>query len=115
MDISFRNRKREKEFNEGTQLEKVHGTRRAGKIRLRMAEFRAAASLMDFWPPKSGPGRCHELTQGKRKGQLSVDLDHPYRLIFTPAHDPVPTREDGGLDWSQVSAITILGVEDTHE
>ena len=49
------------------------------------------------------------------KSQLSVDLDHPYRLIFTPAHDPVPRLEDGGLDWSQVTAITILGVEDTHE
>lgn len=115
MDISFKNKKLEKEFNEGAQLDKVHGARRAKKIRLRLAELRAAASLMDFWPPKSGPGRCHELTQGKRKGQLSVDLDHPYRLIFAPAHDPVPKRKDGGLDWSQVNAIKILGVEDTHE
>ena len=79
-----------------------------------MAELRAAVSLMDFWPPKSGPSRCHELTQGQRKGQLSVDLDHPYRLIFVPDHNPVPKREDGGLDWSQVTAVKILGVEDTH-
>lgn len=115
MDIFFKTRKLEKEFNEGAQLDRIHGAKRAKKIRMRMVEFRAATSLMDFWPPKSGPGRCHELTQGKRKGQLSVDLDHPYRLIFTPAHDPVPTLEDGGLDWSQVTAIIILGGEDTHE
>ena len=115
MDISFKNRKLEKEFNEGAQLNKVHGNKRAQKIRMRMAALRAAESLMDFWPPKSGPSRCHELTQGKRKGQLSVDLDHPYRLIFTPAHDPVPVREDGGLDWSCVTAIKIQGVEDTHD
>ena len=115
MDISFKNKKLEKEFNEGAQLNKVHGNKRAQKIRMRMAALRAAESLMDFWPPKSGPSRCHELTQGKRKGQLSVDLDHPYRLIFTPAHDPVPVREDGGLDWSCVTAIKIQGVEDTHE
>jgi plasmid maintenance system killer protein len=115
LNISFKSTKLEKEFNEGTQLDKVHGTRRARKIRIRMAEFRAAACLIDFWPPKSGPNRCHELTQGKRKGQLSVDLDYPYRLIFTPAHDPTPTREDGGLDWAKVTAIVILGVEDTHE
>lgn len=80
-----------------------------------MAEFRAAKSLMDFWPPKSKPSRCHELTQGRRSGQLSVDLDHPYRLIFVPNHNPVPEREEGGLDWSQVTAIKILSVEDTHE
>jgi proteic killer suppression protein len=54
------------------------------------------------------------LAQGKRKGQLSVDLDHPYRLIFVVNHDPVPVLPDGGLDWSKVTAIKILGVEDTH-
>jgi len=114
LDISFKNRRLEKSFNEGAQLEKIHGTKRAKKIRIRLAELRAAVSLMDFWPPKSGPGRCHELTQGRRKGQLSVDLDHPYRLIFVPNHDPVPVLPDGGLDWSKITAIKILGVEDTH-
>ena len=114
MNISFKNKKLAKYFNERAQLEKIHGTKRARKIRIRLTELRAAESLMDFWPPKSGPSRCHELTQGQRKGRLSVDLDHPYRLIFVPDHNPVPKREDGGLDWSQVTAVKILGVEDTH-
>ena len=48
------------------------------------------------------------------KMQLSVDLDGPYRLLFKPANTPVPLREDGGLDWSRVTAITILGITDTH-
>jgi proteic killer suppression protein len=48
-----------------------------------------------------------------RAGQLSVDLDHPYRLIFTPAA-PALTKPDGGLDWTQVTVIVVLGVEDTH-
>ena len=56
----------------------------------------------------------HEL-KGDRKWQLSLDLDGPYRLIFTPAHSPIPVRADGGMDWSQVTAVTILGIEDTHE
>jgi len=114
LDISFKNKKLEKAFNEGAQLEKLHGTKRTKKILIRMAELRGAESLMDFWPPKSKPTRCHELTEGKRKGTLSVDLDHPYRLIFIPDHDPVPRLDDGGLDWSQVTAVKILGVEDTH-
>lgn len=115
MDISFKNGKLEKEFIEGARLDRIHGTLRAQKIRLRMAALRAAANLMVFWPPKSGPDRCHELTGGTRKGQFSVDLDHPYRLIFIPDHDPIPVHEDGGLDWSQVTAIKILGIENTHE
>jgi len=114
MDISFKNKKLVKSFSEGAQLDKIHGKLRAKKISVRMKELRAARSLMDFWPPKSPPGRCHELTEGQRTGQLSLDLDHPYRLIFVPDHDPILRSTDSGLDWSQVTAIKILGVEDTH-
>jgi proteic killer suppression protein len=42
-------------------------------------------------------------------------LDHPYRLLFVPFHDPIPIKPDGGLNWAQVTVIEILGVEDTHE
>lgn len=113
MDINFKNKKLEKEFDEGKQLERKHGSVRAKRIRLRLLEFRLASCLYDFWPPKSGTSRCHELT-GARKGELSVDLDHPYRLIFEPNHDPLPLKPDGGLDWKQVTAITIIDIEDTH-
>lgn len=114
MDIYFKNKKTGKEFNEGARLERIHGAVRAKKIRLSMTALRAAESLYDFWPPMSGPERCHELTEGKRSGQLSVDLDHPDRLIFIPAHDPPPRSEDGGLDWKRVTAITIIEIADTH-
>ncbi|MCL2481019.1 MAG: hypothetical protein FWF38_04855 [Spirochaetaceae bacterium] len=113
MDISFKSKKLKKELNEEKQLKKVHGEIRANKICIRLAELRAASCLYDFWPPKTPPERCHELT-GNRKGQLSVDLDHPYRLIFVPNHIPVPRKPDGGLDWKQVTAITILEIKDTH-
>lgn len=46
-----------------------------------------------------------------RNSYLRTDA---YRLIFIPDHDPVPRLKDGGLDWSKVTAIKILGVEDTH-
>jgi len=114
LDISFKSTKLEKEFNEGKRLEKAHGSLRAKKIRIRLAELRAASTLHDLGPPKISLGRCHELT-GDRKGQLSVDLDHPYRLIFVPNHDPVPLKPDKGLDWKQITAIMITGIEDTHE
>ena len=114
MDISFKSTKLEKEFNEGKWLIKIHGSRRAKVIRVRLAELRAAVSLHDVGTPYDGPGRCHELT-GNRKGQLSVDLDHPYRLIFVPNNKPIPLKNDGGLDWKRVTEIMITGIEDTHE
>jgi proteic killer suppression protein len=64
--------------------------------------------------PKIVRGRCHELT-GNRAGTLSLDLVHPYRLIFEPADEPVPRKPDGGLDWKRVTRIRILEVADTHE
>jgi len=62
----------------------------------------------------SCPVRCHELT-GDLEGLLSLDLDGPYRLYFRPAHDPPPSKPDGGLDWSKVTEVVIESVYDPHE
>jgi proteic killer suppression protein len=55
----------------------------------------------------------HELT-GDRKGEIACNLDHPYRLILVPAHDPLPKKEDGGLDWNGVTAVTVTEIADYH-
>lgn len=112
MDILFSSKKFNKECNDNRLLIKKHGARRARKIRTRLDDLRAAANLDMIRPPF--PGRCHEL-KGDRAGQFSLDLNHPYRLIFEPANNPLPRKEDGGLDWKNITAIRILGVEDTHE
>ncbi|MBA3924035.1 MAG: killer suppression protein [Nostocaceae cyanobacterium] len=111
MDIVFKDHKFEKECNNQRLLDKNQGAVRAKKIRRRLDDLRDANSLEEM---RNLPGRCHELLHD-RTGQLSLDLDHPYRLIFVPAHEPIPVKSDGGLDWKQVTAIKILGVEDTHE
>ena len=59
-----------------------------------------------------GYGRCHELT-GDRRGQLSLDLVHPQRLIIEPA-EPVPRTQDGGLDWAAVTRVVVVEIADTH-
>lgn len=112
MNILFRTGKLEKVFNDGKRLHRQYGPRRAKLIGQRLYELHSANVLSDL---SSLPGtRCHEL-KGDRSGQLSVDLDHPYRLVFEPADNPVPRKADGGLDWTQVTVIRILEVEDTHE
>lgn len=92
---------------------KKHGSIRAKKLKVVLTSLRAATTLAFFAPPMSPPHRCHELT-GDLQGVLSVDLDHPYRLLFEPLHDPLPEREEGGLDWKQVTDIKILEIKDTH-
>jgi len=112
MEILFRTKKLEKECNSQKLLVQRHGSPRAKLIRRRLDDLRAAPALETIrYLPQT---RCHEL-KGNLAGQLSVDLDHPYRLLFRPANDPVPRKLDGGLDWGRVTVIEILGVEDTHD
>lgn len=92
-----------------------YGTDMAKKIALRLAALRAAESLGDFWPPKSGPERCHEL-KGNRAATFSVDLKQPYRLLFKPIETTPPLdRSDEQKRWESITSIDILAIEDTHE
>jgi proteic killer suppression protein len=111
LEILFKTKKFEKACNDFRRLQKKYGQRRAKLIRRRLDDLRAAEVLADL--SHLPPIRCHEL-HGDRKGQLAVDLDHPYRLIFEPAHNPIPKKEDQGLDRTKVTAIMIVSVEDYH-
>jgi len=111
VDIQFEDSDLESVCNDFKKLVGKYNTQRAKLIRRRLDDLRAAPRLDTM---RSLPGRCHELT-GDRAFQLSIDLDGPYRLIFAPAHNPVPTKPDGGLDWTNVTAITVIEMVDTHD
>jgi len=113
MHLRFADRKLAKECNDAALLRRRHGARRAELLTRRLAVIDAAQSLSALGPPYQGPMRCHELT-GDRTGQLSIDLDGPYRLIIRPDHDPLPQRPEGGLDWAQVTRVVIVEIADTH-
>ncbi|MEA5616378.1 killer suppression protein [Cronbergia sp. UHCC 0137] len=110
MDIVFQSDTFREECNNQRLLVKKHGADRAKRIRIRLDDLYAANVLEDM---RNCRGRCHELLYD-RAGQLSLDLDHPYRLIFELADEPIPTKSDGGLDWGKVTAVRIIGVENTH-
>jgi proteic killer suppression protein len=100
---------------EDEALQRRYGADMAKKLALRLAALRAAKSLGDFWPPKSGPERCHEL-KGNRKGAFSVDLKQPYRLLFRAIEAEAPAdRSNEQHRWQSITSIDIFAVEDTHE
>ncbi len=111
MEIAFPIGDDPDDWNESKRLVRRHNIQRAKLIRRRLDDLKAAPSLEVM---RDLGGRCHEL-RGNRAGQLSLDLDGPYRLLFRPVHNPVPTKSDGGLDWSKVVEIILVGVVDTHD
>jgi proteic killer suppression protein len=84
---------------------------RAKKLGLRLDELAAAQVLEDI--RKLGLGNPHELKQD-RKGQIAINLDGPFRLIFEPSDDPPAKKADGGIDWTAVKSVRILEVADYH-
>lgn len=111
MGVLFEKAKFAKRCASGRELQRNYGTTNTRRIQLRLAQLQAAPCLADLRPP--APGRCHELT-ADRAGQLSLDLDHPRRLIFRPEPFPGPRLADGGLDWNQVERVAVIEIADTH-
>lgn len=111
MDVSFSIGKVAKICNSAKKLRGEYGPRMAALIQQRLAELQAADTLADM---RSLPGaRCHEL-KGNLAGHLAVDLVHPHRMVFVPDHDPVPSKDDGGMNWDEITAVVVIGIGDYH-
>lgn len=110
MEISYKTKKLEKQLTNRRDLAKTFG-QLAQKINQRLGELKAAEtlSIMRFIPA----ARCHALSGGQ-KGELAVDVSPNYRMIFEPNHDPLPKKEDGGLNWESITKIQINQIEDYH-
>ncbi len=110
MEITYQTNKIEKNLTDYTELSKAYGTK-AKNIKARLEDLLTAENLETLrWLPAM---KCHELT-GNRKGELSIYVSGNYRLVFEPANEPVPRKDDGGLDWSKITKIKILSIEDYH-
>jgi plasmid maintenance system killer protein len=109
VEVFFDDHRLGKTFESDRELRRWCGQGRAKRIQTRLAALRAAETLSDL---RYAPGRCHELV-GDRAGQLSLDLDGPYRLMFRPGEETDP-GPGGGLDWTKVTTVIIVEVADPH-
>lgn len=111
MDITYNNDRDRALFNDQGKLARGYGNRMADCIIRRQQQMSAAENLFVLSKlPQTG---CHAL-HGDREGALAAYLVHPFRLVFAPDHEPLPKTPDGGLDWTRVTAVKILRVEDYH-
>ena len=95
-----------------------YGAEGAKKLRLRLEALEAAESLADFWPPYSGPERCHEL-KANLAGIYSMDAKHPLRLLLRSTENSDTSGDqdltDGEQRWATIKSVELIGVEDTHD
>jgi proteic killer suppression protein len=111
MEISFTDKKLAKLVNDDRKLEREFGKIRAEKIRTRLSQLRGATTLEDV---RNLAGNYHEL-KSNRKGQWACDLDQPYRLVFTPHENPIPTNVNGQYIWIEISGVEIIEIINYHK
>lgn len=111
MNITFKERKLRKLVNDDKNLVKEYGKIRASKIRLRLTDLMCSETLEDT---KNLPGNYHELTENK-KGVWACDLDQPYRLLFKPHEDPIPSNADGQYIWKDIKGVEIISIVNYHK
>jgi toxin HigB-1 len=109
MEITFSNHKLQKLCEQQAIAQKKLGKDCARKLRSRLSDLEAVASVQDLVA-----GRPHPL-KGDRLGQFALDLQGGKRLVFEPANDPIPCKEDGSIHWAQVTAVRIVFVENYHD
>jgi proteic killer suppression protein len=114
VEIFASDRKLQRALQDEKARQRLLGTDTAKKLAIRLTALAAADCLADFWPPKSGPERCHELL-GDLAGTFSIDLNQPYRLLFKPVESkPTANETDEQTRWKSIKVIDIVAIEDTH-
>ena len=77
----------------------------------RLDDLRAAETLEDV---RHLPGHYHEMREN-RKGQWACELDQPYRLIFEPHENPIPTNEHAQYIWLEIKGVEIVEIVNYHK
>ena len=110
MEIFYANSRIEKICTDEKAARKELGIEGARVLKNRLKQIRYAENLEEL---RLLAGSWHELI-GDRKGQLACSITKLKRLVFMPVNDPVPTKPDGGLDWSGVTAVMNIEIVDYH-
>ena len=110
MNLTFSEKTLKKVVNDDRKLFRKFGPMRGKLIKQRLDAMHAAENLEEL---RNVPGNFHELT-GDRKGQWACSLDQPYRLIFVPHENPIPTDEDGKYIWIEIKGVDVTEITDYH-
>jgi toxin HigB-1 len=110
MEITFHNKSLMILANNDRKRLLKLGKVRSEKFKSRLDQLHSVQTLEEV---RYLPGNYHELV-GDRKGQWACDLDQPYRLIFEPHENPIPTDDQGRYIWFEIKGIEVIEIIDYH-
>lgn len=110
MEVTFESAKMQKICGSSASMTKAYGPDCAKRLRTRLAALAAVDNVAELFEL---PGRWHAL-RADRSGQVSADLVHPLRLLIV-APNGQGRGPDGTIDWSKVTSVSVVSIEDTHE
>lgn len=90
------------------EAKRALGCRVAETLKHRLADLRAATSVEDLvagQPRNLGGDDLHH---------MAVDLSDVCRMVFCANHARNPTTDAGDIDWSRVSRVKILRIEEDN-
>ena len=109
MDIEFSSPDLQALCEQQRHMTKQLGDNCSRKLRTRLADLRAAANVAELTS-----GHPHPL-KGNRAAQFALDLHGGKRLVFEPANNPIPTRDDDSIAWDLVTKVRIVFIGDYHD
>lgn len=109
MEIFYKTKKLAKVLNSSKLIDKSYG-KSAKKLKIRLDDMAISENLKELM---ALPGRHHHLAGG-RKGQFACDLEHPFRLVYEPANEPLSTDKNDALIYKKVTIVEIIEVTDYH-
>ena len=83
------------------------GSKAAIKLHRRLADLRAATSVRDLVA-----GCPKELNN---ELQVVMQICRGYRVIFCANHNKVPLLKCGSVNWSEVTRVKILEIQNDHD
>ena len=110
MKVSYKNKKLEKSLTKDVEIQKTYGTN-AKKVKQRIRYLQEAdnLSILQTLPAL----RLHPY-KGDRKELWSIDIHKNWRILFKIDQDPIPEKDDGGIDLTEITYIKIMSIEDPH-
>ena len=105
MELAFHSKELRTICESDSEASAKFGAALAELLKHRLADMRAGSSVRDLLVGRP----C--IVEGTEGREMTVDLNDHWRLVFGANHPQNPVTKTNAVDWTRVSRIKILRIE----